>query len=113
MFTGDLTDGGSGEEHAILRGLLSGEARISFRCYGSAIVSLLEIATGQVDGHVGLGESTWDVVAALAILDPLGVVSTIDRETTELSGKLKYACGRPEFQDTVEPIVPYGSKLNF
>jgi myo-inositol-1(or 4)-monophosphatase len=97
---------------AILRFLMD-EARISFRCYGSATVSLLEIATGQVDGHVGLGESTWDVVAALAILGPLGVVSTIDWGTTELSAKLRYACGRPEFLDLIAPIVPYGSQLNF
>jgi len=94
----------------VLRFLMD-EARLSFRCYGSATISLLEIATGQADGHIGLGESTWDVVAAHAILAPLGVVSTIDWLNTDLSAKLRYACGRPEFLTLVEPIVPYGSIL--
>ncbi|MBO1909372.1 hypothetical protein J4G37_31610 [Microvirga sp. 3-52] len=90
---------------------LTDEARVSFRCYGAATTSLLEIARGQVDGHNGLGESTWDVVAALAILRPQGVVSTIDWLNTDLSAKLKYACGRAEFLELVEPIIPYGSIL--
>ena len=85
----------------VLRFLMD-EAQVSFRCWRS---------TGQVDGHIGLRESTWDVVAALAILSPLGVVSTIDWVNTDLSAKLKYACGRAESPELVEPIIPYGSIL--
>jgi myo-inositol-1(or 4)-monophosphatase len=88
-----------------LRFIIS-DARMSFRCCGSATISLLEMAVGQVDGHIGIGESTWDVMAALAILEPLGVTSTINWSTTDLSSKLKYACGSPSFLDTVAPVIP-------
>ena len=41
------------------------EAGMSFRCCGSATVSLIEVALGQVDGYLGIGESSWDLMAAL------------------------------------------------
>lgn len=34
------------------------DARMSLRCCGSATISQIEIALGQVDGYLGLGEST-------------------------------------------------------
>jgi myo-inositol-1(or 4)-monophosphatase len=87
------------------------EARMTFRCCGSATVSLIEVASGQVDGYLGTGDSTWDLMAALPILEQLGIQSTIDWNATSLTSKLRFACGTPEFLRAVAPIVPYGTNL--
>ena len=87
------------------------EAGMSFRCCGSATVSLIEVALGQVDGYLGIGESSWDLMAALPILDQIGIRSTVDWQTTDLSSKLRFACGTPEFLHAVEPIVAFGATL--
>lgn len=88
------------------------EARMSFRCCGSATVSLIEVALGQVDGYLGMGESTWDLMAALPILEQIGIQSTVDWSATDLNSKLRFACGTPEFLQAVEAIVPYGAILD-
>jgi myo-inositol-1(or 4)-monophosphatase len=87
------------------------DARMVFRCCGSATISLLEIASGEVDGYIGTGESTWDLMAALPILKQLGVESTVDWSDITLDAKLKFACGTPEFLELVAPIVPFGSVI--
>lgn len=87
------------------------EARMSFRCCGSATISLIEVALGQVDGYVGTGESTWDLMAALPILEQIGIHSTVDWSVLELTSKIRFACGTPEFLQAVEAIVPNGATL--
>jgi len=88
------------------------DAGMSFRCCGSATLSLIEVGLGQVDGYLGIGESTWDLMAALPILNEVGIHSTVDWSTTDLSSKLRFACGTPEFLNAVEPIVAFGAKLD-
>jgi myo-inositol-1(or 4)-monophosphatase len=87
------------------------DARMSFRCCGSATISLIEVALGQVDGYLGMGESTWDLMAALPILEQIGIASTVDWTKTDLTAKLRFACGTPEFLKLVDPIVPFGATL--
>lgn len=87
------------------------DARMSFRCCGSATLSLIEVALGQVDGYIGIGESTWDLMAALPILEQLGIYSTVDWNTLDLTSKLRFACGTPEFLQAVEAIIPQGATL--
>tara|TARA_B100000768_G_scaffold181810_1_gene206582 strand:- start:6854 stop:7663 length:810 start_codon:yes stop_codon:yes gene_type:complete len=88
------------------------EAQMSFRCCGSATLSLIEIAQGQVDGYLGNGESTWDLMAAIPILEQLGIGCTVDWTQTNLNDKLRFACGTPEFLNAVTPIIPFGTVLN-
>lgn len=85
------------------------DLRISFRCCGSATASLLEVARGQVDGYVGFGQSTWDVMAALPVLRLLGVESTIDWPRLSLSEKLNFACGTPAILKAIKPVLERGS----
>ena len=73
------------------------EAGMLFRYCGCGSVSLISVALGQVDGYISLGESSWDVVAALAILAQLGGESTVDWQVEGLAGKFAMACGTPEF----------------
>ena len=95
---------------AVLRFLLE-QARMTFRCCGSAVISLIELALGEVDGYVGMGDSSWDLVAALAILEEIGISSTVDWSKCDLSTKFKYAAGTREFLDAVEPVIPHGASL--
>ena len=88
------------------------DPRMTFRCCGSATLSLIEVALGQVDGYLGIGNSTWDLMAGLPILEQLGIQSTIDWRATNLSSKLRFACGTPEFLRAVAPIVPFGAVLD-
>lgn len=87
------------------------DARMVFRCCGSATMSLLELARGEVDGYIGVGESTWDVMAALPILAQIGIESTVDWSGITLESKLKFACGIPEYLEVVRPVMPFGSVL--
>lgn len=87
------------------------DAQMSFRCCGSATLSLIEIAQGQVDGYLGTGESTWDLMAILPILETIGIGCTVDWAHTDLSDKLRFACGTPEFLDAVAPRFPFGTTL--
>lgn len=84
---------------------ISDELRISFRCCGAATISLLEVALGQTDGYVALGDSTWDVMAGLPILGNLGVSHTIDWEHTGLQAKLRFACGSEALLEKVRPLL--------
>lgn len=84
---------------------ISDELRISFRCCGSATISLLEVALGQADGYVALGDSTWDVMAGLPILGNLGISHTIDWEHTSLQTKLRFACGSEALLEKVRPLL--------
>jgi myo-inositol-1(or 4)-monophosphatase len=84
---------------------ISDDLRISFRCCGSATLSLIEVAMGETDGYVSLGDSTWDVMAALPILSNLGAAHTIDWDRTELAAKLRFACGSEEFVTKVRPLL--------
>jgi myo-inositol-1(or 4)-monophosphatase len=60
---------------------------------------------GETDGYLSIGDSTWDVMAALPILARLGVSSTIDWDRTELPQKLRFACGSEEFVDRLRPLL--------
>lgn len=84
----------SAERIAMLR-FLTENAGIMFRCCNASTIALLEVATGEVDGHIGYGESVWDVMAIWPILTALGAVSTLDWSQTDLSAKLRFVIGKP------------------
>jgi myo-inositol-1(or 4)-monophosphatase len=84
---------------------ISDDLNISFRFCGAATLSMVEVAMGETDGYVSLGDSTWDVMAALPILSNLGVADTIDWDRTELSAKLRFACGSRAFLEKVRPLL--------
>jgi myo-inositol-1(or 4)-monophosphatase len=84
---------------------ISDDLRITFRCCGSSTLSLIEVAMGETDGYVALGDSTWDVMAGLPILANLGVSHTIDWDRTDLQAKLRFACGSEGFLEKVRPLL--------
>lgn len=84
---------------------VSDELGINVRFCGSSTLSLVDIAMGETDGYLALGDSTWDVMAGIPILASLGVSSTIDWALTELDAKLRFACGSELFLQKVRPLL--------
>lgn len=84
---------------------ISDDLRISFRCCGSSTLSIIEVAMGETDGYVALGDSTWDVMAGLPILAKLGGSNTVDWDRTDLQDKLRFACGSEAFLTKVRPLL--------
>lgn len=84
---------------------ISDDLRISFRCCGSSALSLIEVAMGETDGYLALGDATWDVMAALPILQNLGVSHTIDWDRTDLDAKLRFACGSEALLAKLRPLL--------
>lgn len=91
---------GPNSANAYRAGLVSfvmDEACMVCRNSGCGSLSLLSVALGHVDGYISLGESSWDVMAALAILHRLGCDSTVDWATVGLQRKVPLACGPADF----------------
>jgi myo-inositol-1(or 4)-monophosphatase len=65
----------------------------TFRSCGAATISLMQVARGETDGYVGIGESSWDVAAASAILGALDFKSSIDWTQDLDDRKLKVVVG--------------------
>ena len=84
---------------------ISDDLPINFRCCGSSALSLVEVAMGETDGYIALGDSTWDVMAGLPILASLGVSHTIDWDRTALHEKLRFACGSEPFLAKMQPLL--------
>ena len=80
------------------------ESGVMFRSCNSATHALIELATGEVDGHVALGESTWDVMGMWPILTALGAVSTLDWRDKSLDDSLRYVIGKAEIVDKFATI---------
>lgn len=81
------------------------EAGMTFRTNGSAVVSLLGVAHGDVDGYLGLVEHSWDVMGALPILAGLGGISSVDWSRLSLASDITIACGKPEFVRLMTPVL--------
>lgn len=87
------------------------DAGLVMRTCGSCIASLMELARGETDGYLGNGESSWDVMAAFAILGPLGFTSTIDWSQHDLHSKFKFAVGNKAFLKLVSPLVDENTRF--
>lgn len=84
---------------------LSDELHCTIRCCGASTLSLIEVALGETDGYVALGDASWDVMAALPILGNLGLSHTIEWQGADLRAKLRFACGREGFLAGIRPLL--------
>lgn len=84
---------------------LTEDADIMFRCCNASTIALLEVATGEVDGHIGFGESAWDVMAIWPILEALGAISTLNWSTTPLDAKLRFVIGKPALVEACQSLI--------
>ena len=83
---------------------------IVFRHSNATTISLIELAVGDVDGHVGYGESAWDVMGAWPILTALGATSTVDWAQTPLDAKLRFVIGKPELVEACRSLGRSGDQ---
>lgn len=83
------------ERVALVRFLIE-DSGMMFRNCNCATHALIELATGEVDGHIALGESSWDVMGIWPILTRLGAVSTLEWKNRSLDQTLRYVIGKPE-----------------
>lgn len=94
----------TGDQTEALRFILD-EGRMTFRNTGSAVTGLIDVATGAVDGYLGLGISTWDLMAMVPILAELDVETTLDWNAIALDDKLRFVCGTTEFLKIYAPLA--------
>ncbi len=76
----------------LLAGIVN-DLNVAYRVTGSSVISLIDIATGAVDGYVGRGIPCWDILGMLPGLEQLGIVTTVDWRTAGLASKLDFVCG--------------------
>jgi myo-inositol-1(or 4)-monophosphatase len=90
------------QAHELVREI--SQAGLVFRYCGCGSVSLLSVALGEVDGYVSLAETSWDVMAGLAILQAIGIRDTVDWTRVSLREKFSMRCGGPEILDLMAPF---------
>lgn len=83
-----------------------GKLRLDFRTCGASTITLMDMATAQLDGYVCDGIASWDVMAALPILESLGYACSLDWSRTALTDKLGFVCGTEEFLLAMEEVCP-------
>lgn len=93
------------EEGLRLLGAIVNEAGVAFRVTGSSVISLIDIAKGSVDGYVGLGIPSWDILGMLPCLRQLGVTTTIDWHRVGLDSKMRFVCGTPEILQLTDKLI--------
>jgi len=101
---GFSTDTPVERELAALRFILT-ELKMTYRHCGSTAAAFLMLAAGQVDGCLGFGVRSWDVMAGVPVISRLGGVSTIDWRTTGLLQKIDYLAGSAELVELGRPIL--------
>ncbi|SDN02179.1 inositol monophosphatase [Ensifer sp. YR511] len=79
----------------LLAGIVN-DLNVAYRVTGSSVISLIDIATGAVDGYVGRGIPCWDILGMLPGLEQMGILTTIDWRTTGLAQKLDFVCGNAD-----------------
>lgn len=93
------------QERFRILGYLWDTCGVSVRLRGAATISLTEIAQGFTDGYIGVGESTWDVAAACAILPQVDVSTNLNWRDRDLTSKLKFAAGSKGLLELINPLI--------
>ncbi|MCX5581762.1 inositol monophosphatase family protein [Kaistia terrae] len=101
---GFSTDTPVEKELAAIRFILE-DMKMSYRHCGSTTAAFLMLAAGQVDACLGFGVRSWDVMAALPMIERLGGVSTIDWPSSDILQKFDYIAGSAEAVALARPIL--------
>lgn len=75
---------------------------VAIRVTGSSVISLIDIVKGRVDGYIGRGIPSWDILGMLPCLEQLGIETTVDWRTTGLNTKLDFVCAHPDMLGYLE-----------
>lgn len=69
---------------------------VAIRVTGSSVISLIDIVKGSVDGYIGRGIPSWDILGMLPCVEQLGIKTTVDWKETGLDRKLDFMCAHPD-----------------
>jgi myo-inositol-1(or 4)-monophosphatase len=105
---GFSTDTPVEKELAALRFILA-ELKMSYRHCGSTAAAFVLLAAGEVDACLGFGVRSWDVMAAIPMLERLGGVATIDWPNADLLQRFDYLAGSAEAVALARPILHFAS----
>ncbi len=87
-----------------LIGQIVADLNLAFRVTGSSVISLIDIAKGSVDGYIGRGIPSWDILGMLPCLQELGIETTINWQVEGLAAELDFVCGTPEIIGMVQAL---------
>lgn len=82
-----------------------GQLRMSFRNGGSTAVALMQLAEGQIDAMLGLGNKAWDVAGGIGALVDLGYGSTVDFNAQPHGAPLDFIVGKQEILAAADPLL--------
>lgn len=77
-------------------GRILGDLGISMRNCGSTAVALMQVAEGQVDAMLGIGNKAWDVAGGIGASLGLGYASTVDFTAQSHGAPISFMVGKPE-----------------
>jgi myo-inositol-1(or 4)-monophosphatase len=93
------------EKELAALGFIRTELTMSYRHCGSTAAAFVMLAAGEVDACLGFGVRSWDVMAAMPMLEQLGGVSTIDWRDADLLQRFDYIAGSVETVALARPIL--------
>lgn len=73
------------------------DGRAMVRIGNCCTATMAELATGEIDGYVSCGESSWDVMGMWPVVTALGAVSTLEWADRGLEGRMRFLLGKPGF----------------
>lgn len=80
------------------------DAGIVIRSCNSATIAMLEVATGEADAYLAMGDASWDVMAGWPILAAVGATASFDWRDVPLTAQLRFAIGKPEAIALLAPL---------
>ena len=92
-----------GREVAVISGIL-GSLAMGYRHGGSTAVALMQLAEGQIDAMLGLGNKAWDIAGGIGAIAGLGYSSTVDFTAQPHGAPIDFIIGKPD-------VVARGSAL--
>lgn len=84
--------------------LLSGPGQAMVRMTNAATAAMIEVITGEVDGYVSCGDSSWDLMGTWSAAMALGATATVDWADFGLDERRRLIVGKPGFVDHCRAI---------
>lgn len=84
--------------------LLSQAGKTMVRMTNASTAAMIELITGEVDGYVTCGDSSWDLMGTWPSAIALGAVSTLDWSELSLEDRRLCIIGKPAFVQRCQEI---------
>ncbi|NPD17268.1 inositol monophosphatase [Xinfangfangia sp. D13-10-4-6] len=95
-------------ETAVIAGVL-GDLRMGYRNGGSTAVALMQLAEGQIDAMLGLGNKAWDVAGGIGAVSGLGYHGTVDFTAAPPGAPIDFVFGKAEVVKAAAGLLTAGT----